>query len=208
MERPDISDQKASLFPGIFDVVLENGLKATTMDIVAERFGISKRTLYEIFESKNQMLIETLDYVNSLHCDMVRREFENCDTVIEAMLRISAAVAKNIQRINPSFFRDMDNLYSDMRENYEKAADSRRQAMIEIFAKGVDQGVFRRDVDFRIQARLLEIQLEAIKRMEGLFPEDIPSDIIYRELTVTFLRGIASGEGLEILSNILPRIYE
>lgn len=208
MERPDISDHKASLFPGIFDVILENGLKATTMDIVAERFGISKRTLYEIFESKNQMLIETLDYVNSLHCDMVRREFENCDNVIEAMLRISAAVAKNIQQINPSFFRDMDNLYSDMRESYEKAADSRRQAMIEIFAKGVEQGVFRRDVDFRIQARLLEIQLEAIKRMEGLFPEDISPDVIYRELIVTFLRGIASGEGLEILGNILTRIYE
>lgn len=55
MKREEMSPQAYdSLINGIMMILLQNGLKATTMDSIASALQISKRTLYEIFSSKTE----------------------------------------------------------------------------------------------------------------------------------------------------------
>lgn len=37
-----------------------NGIKSVTMDMIASQLGISKRTLYENFKEKNELLLACL----------------------------------------------------------------------------------------------------------------------------------------------------
>ncbi|WP_418411895.1 TetR/AcrR family transcriptional regulator [Barnesiella intestinihominis] len=38
-----------------------NGIKSVTMDMIASQLGISKRTLYENFKEKNELLLACLE---------------------------------------------------------------------------------------------------------------------------------------------------
>ncbi|MDE5773816.1 MAG: TetR/AcrR family transcriptional regulator [Muribaculaceae bacterium] len=180
-------------------IMIENGLKGTTMDLVAARLRISKRTLYEIFESKIDMLTAALDYVSRERTAEFEAVIKSADNILEAILTIFDLHQKDLALINVNFFRDMDRLYSMMRHRYDSQRRIREEYTRKIFMIGVEQGYFRNDLNYKILCRTLEIQMESLKRMEELFPDDTSLVDIYKTITLTFLRGIVTPKGQEIL---------
>ena len=70
----------------IFAIVIRKGPKATTMDYVAQRLGMSKRTLYEIFGSKDEMLSEVIVDNRTRHGAKIREIMEKTTNMMEATL--------------------------------------------------------------------------------------------------------------------------
>ncbi len=191
--------QISNLCHVIMQIMIENGLKGTTMDLVAARLRISKRTLYEIFESKIDMLTAALDYVSRERTAEFEAVIKSADNILEAILTIFDLHQKDLALINVNFFRDMDRLYSMMRHRYDSQRRIREEYTRKIFMIGVEQGYFRNDLNYKILCRTLEIQMESLKRMEELFPDDTSLVDIYKTITLTFLRGIVTPKGQEIL---------
>ena len=52
---------------------------------------------------------------------------------------------------------------------------------------------------------MMSIQMESLKRMEELFPPDITLLEVYDSICISFLRGISSPKGLEILDGLLEK---
>ena len=50
--------------------------------------------------------------------------------------------------------------------------EDRHNKFLEIFRLGVDDGVFRKDVNYTITSKIFKIRMESLKRMEELFPPD------------------------------------
>lgn len=193
------------LLSAIHPIIVEKGLKSTTMDLIAQRLGMSKRTLYEIFESKTAMIKEVIAYHGKSSHDIMAEIIINAPNVMVAFLRIFEYHRKDMEKMNVSFFRDMDRLYPELRENYEERHEAHRQGLQELYLKGVEQGVFRDDINFNILSRMMEIQAESLKRMENLFPPEITLIEIYDTMSIGFLRSIASRAGNELLDDYLSR---
>ena len=167
------------------------------------RLGMSKRTLDEIFESKTAMITGAL----ALHA-MENREkadeiMRSAPNVLVALIRIFEIHRRDLERININFFKDMDRLYHDMRDKYEHNHEEHRAAMEQLYQKGISEGVFRDDVNFRILSRMMEIQAESLKRMEDLFPPEISLVEIFDTMSLGFLRSIASEEGHRMIDRYL-----
>lgn len=194
-----------TLLESITELMLSQGLKAMTMDSVASALGISKRTLYEIFDSKDDMIKATLTYLEERHTQAIVRTFQECDNVMEACLRIGITMGQVMQRVAPDFFRDMDRLYIRTRDEYERRREIRQKGMLKIMGIGVKQGVFRDDLDLLTHIRLMDIQLESLKRMEELFPKDITTEYVNRTIVLNFLRALATYKGMRILDEICAR---
>ncbi|MBD5181463.1 MAG: TetR/AcrR family transcriptional regulator [Bacteroidales bacterium] len=195
--------EERRLLTAIYPIIVEKGLKSTTMDLVAHRLGMSKRTLYEIFESKTAMITGAL----ALHA-MENREkadeiMRSAPNVLVALIRIFEIHRRDLERININFFKDMDRLYHDMRDKYEHNHEEHRAAMEQLYQKGISEGVFRDDVNFRILSRMMEIQAESLKRMEDLFPPEISLVEIFDTMSLGFLRSIASEEGHRMIDRYL-----
>ena len=202
MQPSDSKQQeRIDLVKKIVPIVVEKGLKSTTMDIVASRLGMSKRTLYEIFGSKDQLLKETLSEIERENHVFVKRAFAESENVMEALIDIFKHNRDRLERVNVNFFRDMD-LYKDKRETYEKNGKARHESMLEMFDLGVKQGMFRPDVDYNIQSRIMGIQMESLKRMEQFFPADIKLVRVFDAIIVGFLRSIASEKGMRVLDKL------
>ena len=53
-------DTKERIIEGAADLFKTYGIKSVTMDYLASHLGISKRTIYEVFSDKDELLVEVL----------------------------------------------------------------------------------------------------------------------------------------------------
>lgn len=190
---------KDRLLSEILPFVLKNGLKATTMDKVASALSMSKRTLYEIFDSKEEMIKGVLSYLHRKHSSNIKTIFEKSDTVIEAFYYIFKSYQEIMDIASADFYRDMDVMYSQIRNVYDAQTDAWQQNMLATIATGQQQGVFRDDVNYPVILRMFRVQMESLKRMEEFLPNDVTIQEAYQTVIMSFLRSIASQKGMEIL---------
>ena len=209
MQRSDLSEiEYNTLLEKVIFIILKRGFKATTMDIVASQLGISKRTLYEIFPSKSVMIKEVLAAFGKQSHKIITETFAKADNVMVAFIEIFKIHRDLMKDVNVEFYKDMDRLYKHNRADYEKTRESRNEKMQQIFSMGVEQGMFRPDVDFKIQNHIMALQMEGLKRIEDHFPPNITLQRVFDAIIVGFLRSIASEKGMLILDNLTKELTE
>lgn len=209
MHRSDLTEKEYNaLLSRIVPIILKKGLKSTTMDIVATSIGMSKRTLYEIFESKSNLLKEVLaafEQQNQAHYTSI---FEKADNVMEAFVEVFKYTRDVIGSLNAAFYRDMDRLYKSNKADYEKTRELHHERMARMYELGVRQEMFRADVDYSVQSRMIGLQMEALKRTEELFPPNISIQRVFDSIILGFLRSIASPKGMTVLDKLTHELIK
>lgn len=205
MQRTDYKEDKSyrELLYKIGEILMKKGLKSATMDSVASSLGISKRTLYELFDSKSEMIKEALHALEVKNEEFAIRVFSQSENVIEALVKIFKHHRDIVGAVNVDFYRDMDRLYKTNREDYDHAKNLRHQKMVSLYNLGVDQGMFRPDVDFEVQCHMMALQMEGIKRMEEYFPAGVSLQRVFDVIIVGFIRSIASEKGMRTLDSLI-----
>lgn len=195
-----------ALIDSIGELLYRQGLKATTMDSIAAALQISKRTLYEIFTSKNEMVILAMEASHRKHTAKVREIFTSSANVMEGILRGFLYHRDQMSKANVYFFRDMDSLFAEAREHSTMNKKEFIENFVKVFKQGAEEGFFRKDVNFMLQCRLLWIQMESLKRMEEFFPPDITLLEAYDSICISFLRAIATPLGMHMLDNVVTSL--
>lgn len=201
------NSDNAHILDTAYELLIEKGFKATTMDSIAKKLQMSKRTLYEIYENKNDLIIKVLKRHRILHkekCDEIYRTSPN---LIEALVRIFTLHREDLKKVNNDFFRDMDRLYPSLKEDFES---NRREVITNIermFAAGVEQGVFLRHLNYKALTQILLLQMESMKRMEDNFTDDLSHAEIFDTMSICFLRSVVSQKGMELLDSNLSAYF-
>lgn len=196
----------SALIDAIGNILLTKGLKATTMDSIAATLQISKRTLYEIFSSKTEMVLSAMEAAHKKHSEEVKNIFNTSENVMEAILRGFIYHRDLMRKINVDFFRDMDSLFSEAREYSTENKIKFLENYVKVLNQGVEEGFFRKNINYMLQCRLLWIQMESLKRMEEFFPADITPLEAYDSIYISFLRSIATPVGMQMLDNLVDSL--
>lgn len=197
--------QYESILERILPVLMKNGLKATTMDAVAASLQMSKRTLYEIFSSKEEMFKEIHKHFHFKMAAALKNIFESSENVMEAIIKCFLYNRDLMGFVGAEFIRDMEKFANDN----PISSENRRhhfQNLYEVLLQGAKEGYFREDVNLYVQSRMFSLQMESLKRTEELFPDDISLLEIYDSIIVGFLRGISSDKGLIALERFMPAL--
>lgn len=202
-----IKEPNEELINAIFSILLKNGLKATTMDAVAAALSMSKRTLYEIFESKKDMILRVVMHWQNQRQKKVEAIFADSETVMEALVRTFQAHQEMMKEVNIDFFLDMDRFYPEVRKSFETHDKLWVDKVMIAINKGIEQGVFRTDVNYPITLRMMRLQMESLKRMEEVFPSEISINDAFNTISTGFLRSIASPKGMGIIDSFYNTNY-
>ncbi len=146
----------------IFNLLLKKGLKGLTMDFVAESLSISKRTLYEIFVSKTDMVVKTMTYVNEKRREVSNHIFEQAPNVLIGLVQIFLIQRDFMCKVNVNFFYDMDRLFPDVKLYYARESKIDYIRSLDLFETGVKQGVLRSDADYKTLIQVIGIQMESL----------------------------------------------
>jgi AcrR family transcriptional regulator len=92
MERVKEENSKDNVRELILQTALEqftkNGIKDVKMDYIASLLSISKRTIYELFNDKEQLLLEALRLHNDKMCEEGRLIIRNGAHTLEIILNL------------------------------------------------------------------------------------------------------------------------
>ena len=182
------------------------GIKDVKMDDIASLLSISKRTIYELYNDKEQLLLEAL----KLHNEIIHNEgkliVRNASHTLEIILKLYDKYVDIISSINKKFFTDLKK-YPEIckrKKHNEEQNDKKFVAWIEM---GRKQGLFREDANLEIFSYILRQNLETIFTAKMDTEENtlskFPPRELGRTLIIFYLRGISTPKGQEIIETYL-----
>ena len=184
----------------------KRGIKDVKMDDIASILSISKRTIYELFNDKEQLLLEALKLHNEIILSEGKQIVRNASHTLEIILKLYDKYVDIISSINRKFFTDL-NKYPDIsksKKHNEEQNDKKFLAWIEM---GRKQGLFREDANLEIFSYILRKNLETIFTVnmnaeENKLGKFSPHEL-GRTLIIFYLRGISTPKGQEIIETYL-----
>lgn len=186
------------------EMFLKYGFKSVTMDDIASEMGISKKTIYQHFCNKNDLVeATTLNLFDTISCgvDGIREMGKNS---IEEIFIIRSFMMQHLNNETASPFYQLQKffpkIFSCLRQ---KQFQKMHGCMHENLVKGIDNGLFRADINVEFVSRIYFTGLTGVKDND-IFPAEM---FAISDLTKQFLeyhlRGIVTPKGLEILEALL-----
>lgn len=179
------------------------GIRNITMDDIAIALGISKRTVYEIFKNKNDLVISCLDELSQQQELNNEQIIKTSGNVIETIFSFMQEGIKMMNSINPVFFSDLKKFYPVIAETiHRENIRKRNQLTHQLLSKGQDEGYFRRGINIPIVTRLFHEQINLISD-EIIFPPDEYNHVeVFKNLVINFMRGISTSQGIKIIDEL------
>ena len=177
------------------------GIRAVTMDMLATRLGISKRTIYEVFSDKDELLKGVLKWMAQKQREMMTKIFSESENVIEAIFKMLDLMSDHFQKMSPAFQMDMKRFHKDLTDNPVELHDLPYYSNnSEILARGIKEGLFRDDIDIEITNKCL-LEVARMSNDNEVFPPDdfLNKDVI-RNFYINYLRGISTQKGLDLIN--------
>ncbi|MDR2690770.1 MAG: TetR/AcrR family transcriptional regulator [Dysgonamonadaceae bacterium] len=183
-----------------------NGIKSMTMSDIANEMGISKRTLYEVFRDKEELLEECLSYYHAKADKKIEQLTNDSENVIDTLIRIYAQKLFYMMDVGKPLMNDLRKYYSHL---FRKIEDKRKEDIcifIPLFKKGVEQGFIRDDVNFEILLWLLKIQFDAVLDEDTVPAGKYSVNQFLQAIIQNFMRGIATPLGNEKIDQLMKII--
>lgn len=197
-------EQVHQMLHRVRDLFFRYGIKSMTMDDIAQQLGMSKKTIYAHFPDKKSLLKALMsDFLNNHHREMVEAKAQS-ENAIDEMFRNAALGIQRMDRITPSFLFDLRKYHGDIWSQFEEFRATALYAGITAnIHRGMDEGLFRRDLDVDVVAHMHMEHLNLIVD-PGHFAElNKPMRTVMYTIMVTFTRGLATSDGMRVLDQLL-----
>jgi AcrR family transcriptional regulator len=195
---------KETILKKATEMFLSLGFKSVTMDDIANELGISKKTIYQHFANKND-LVEG----SSMHL------FETISTGIDAICKIDQSPINEFfevrQYLQNAFNHDTVSPDYQLQKFFPKVFACLRTkqfeklhgCMLNNLQRGVNEGLYRTDINIEFTARIYFTGLTGIKDND-IFPKAMYNmELLTRQYLEYHLRAIVSEKGLEELTKTI-----
>lgn len=178
------------------NIFLRDGADAVRMDDLAQSLSVSKRTLYEVFGSKEELLIQCLNSHLDNMSEIIENEIRREDDVLTVFLKYLKILIDESLSSGHKSPPDLEK-YPELKKIFISHMQKMGLRMRGFMQLGVKQGVFRDDLN-------MDVVMMAFSAMGKATHDEAHKGIfIYDQLIngtmMLLLRGIATQKGLEKL---------
>jgi AcrR family transcriptional regulator len=136
------------------------GVRSVTMDDIARLAGVSKKTIYQEFTDKNQLVYETFDSAIEYDKKMMDQIPKYQDGVIEHLLGLSTYIRKRFSDFNPMVLNEIQRYFPQCWQLFEEFKNKHVvNEIIALLEKGKSEGVIRKEINSEIMALMRMEQL-------------------------------------------------
>jgi AcrR family transcriptional regulator len=153
--------QTERIIQGGEELFLKAGIKSVTMDDIARHLGMSKKTIYQFFKDKNELVMALVKKKLQDDEDQMCAILSQSGNVIEEMINMMKCSEEIFSRINPIVVHDMQKYHPDAWKQFQSfKSDVLVRTLEQLLTKGIKQGYIRPDIDVKILARMRVSQVE------------------------------------------------
>ncbi len=193
VEKTDLRERIVTTASRLFQA---QGVKQVRMDDVARELSVSKKTLYELFADKEELLLEVVKVISMGFHQNIKEIICSSANVLEQIFMLYKRVIEHCREVNPLFFIDLMR-YPQVQAFFEQVHVQHADRIKEWLMMGVKQGLLRDDVNYEVFLRQDGFQIDKLL----INPEvrNYPPKVIYDSVVLVMLRGLATDKGLEII---------
>jgi AcrR family transcriptional regulator len=182
------------------DLFMRYGIKSITMDEIATSLGISKKTIYQFFTDKDDLVFAVIELEttkNETDCVQFRDTAENA--VHEIFLAVED-LDELLRSTNPLVLYDLEKYHP---RAFQKIKDFKyqflHQATMVNLQRGIDEGIYRSNLNKDIAAKS-RIEAAFLVFNPDLFPHSKYSMAeVNFELAILFLHGVVTEKGKQLI---------
>jgi len=195
----EIFDTAGRIRTKAHDLFMQYGLRSVSMDDIANNLGISKKTIYQYYVDKDQLVDEVINEImrhNQACCDEDRNTSENAvheiflamDFMMEIFRSMNPSLLFDMQKYHPNAFQKFavhknDYLYSMIKSNIERGIAE------ELYRPEIKTDIMAR---FRVDSVTLPFQPDFHTRLKSSLA------LIEEEILIHFLFGLVSLKGYKL----------
>ena len=202
----EINEYRQNLQPLIISeaekLFRQRGIKSVTMEEISKTLHISKRTIYELYTNKEEILIEVLQMSHKRKKAHLDDFAKHCDNVMDILIEVLRLQTESSACTHSSFFHDIAK-YPKAEKMLASFQDEQQEASSDFFERGVKEGYFLSNIDFRTFLRIMYAMHLVLRN------EDKLNTITFQELLnnyiLVLMRGICTQKGLVKLDQFLEQ---
>lgn len=176
---------------------LHKGVKSVKMDDIANTLAISKRTLYEIYSNKEELLLEAVRiHEQEFNDHMLQYSLDKNHNVMDIIIEFYKKKLLSIADVSSLFLVELRK-YKQVVEYLERMNAERHNNALLFFHRGVKEGFFRSDLNFDII--LKTSSASANYAMETQMYKNYSITAIMHNTIFLYLRGICTTKGIKVL---------
>ena len=200
--------QKENIIHHASKMFVEQGIKAVRMDDIAQELSISKRTLYEMFNDKDELIYQSIRYYSEEARERRLQYIRNISNSLEIMvlsLRDMIDGAPLAGRIR----RNMRRFYPSVYERLEQDVQSKSKEDLERWVEAcVENGYFEKSVKIRFAVDVLHHSVHGM--LVNTLDEERPSNELVEMMSyslLVFIRGLCTIEGQRIIDECTVKYF-
>jgi len=194
MEVQDRIKQKAD------ELFRRYGIRSVTMDEIASQLGISKKTIYQYYTDKDQL-------VDAVAIEEIKFSQESCTkdmamsaNAIEEIFRVMEFVEVMFRNMNPSMLFDLEKYHPS---GYKKFLEHKNRFLFDMIKRNLERGIneelYRPEINVEIMTRYrLESMMIALNT-ELFSPSKFNLVTLHQEIIEHFLYGLATLKGYKLI---------
>ncbi|MEM0993512.1 MAG: TetR/AcrR family transcriptional regulator [Bacteroidota bacterium] len=197
--KEQITEQAGKLF-------MRYGIRSVSMDDIASKLGMSKKTIYQYFENKSDLIQQvTLSHIQQ-DLAVFNSIRDSADNAVEELMNFAQYLMETIRQVSPTAMYDLQKYY---RESFCKVQEVHRQYVYSTIKENIERGqqqdIYRAEINADIAARMYVAASHAVMD-EDVFPmENYKKEEIIKEFIHQFVHGWASDKGLELWKAYIAR---
>ena len=173
------------------------GFSKVTMEGIASDLAISKKTLYKHFSNKDHILKELVytnkceveNFIENLMAQKTMPFIEKLKTfmnfIAEQAKKLEGPMVQDLMKCNPEVWRDIE----------EFRTKKAYKHLSQLFAEGVESGIFRKDVNNSVIVLAYVASIHSLINPEVLAKLPISADQAFRDILKILFEGIFTTEG-------------
>ena len=188
------------------ELFLNLGFKSVTMDEIASKMGVSKKTIYKYFENKTELVAAVTDYmfdtvscgidgICALQMNPIQEIFSIKRLVMKHLKDEKSSPQYQLQKYYPKIYASLT----------QKQFHIMQVCVVNNLKQGIEKGLYRTHIDLEFISRIYFNGMVGIKNKD-LFPlTDYSMNTLINYYLEYHLRGIATEKGLQELQKQLTQ---
>ena len=200
--------QKENIIHHASKMFVEQGIKAVRMDDIAQELSVSKRTLYELFHDKEELIYQSLRHYFETDRERRINQITEIDNTLEVMVvnlrdmidsaSIAGRIRRNIKRFYPTVYKRL-----------EEDVQSKSMDDLNRWVEGcIECGYFEKSVKVRYAVDVLHHSVHGM--LVNTLDEERPSSELVSMMSyslLVFIRGLCTIEGQRIIDECTTKYF-
>jgi TetR/AcrR family transcriptional regulator, cholesterol catabolism regulator len=175
------------------------GIRSVSIDNVCSELRISKKTFYNYFPQKEDLVEAVLVYQHKVQQEKFLKIYKNKNAIDSLILTIRE-IRKTIGQESMAMCNDLEKYYPKVNEKFEQITREEMRGGFERFLnQGIEEGYFREDLDVEMIALFHSLQMKKTFEQMSQDPKKYSKKRIFEFFTDLMIHLIANEKGLKYM---------